>query len=152
MPSCRDAAYSPVQQAWNYAIDVPGCRWVLVSNCIEISLYGFGRGRDAYEQFDLRELDDTHELERLWLLLSAKQLLGGASEALLMQSDSAYKDITDDLYKEYSGLRERFLSYLTDAADGPKLAMSAAIEVAQKLLDRIFSSPLPSAPTCCPTD
>ncbi len=130
--------YSPVQQAWNYAIDVPGCRWVLVSNCIEIRLYGFGRGRDAYEQFDLRRLDDAHELERLWLLLSAKQLLGGATEALLRQSDSAYKDITDDLYKDYSKLRERLLSYMTDAADGPKLAMAPAIEIAQKLLDRIL--------------
>jgi len=130
--------YSPVQQAWNYAIDVPGCRWVLVSNCIEIRLYGFGRGRDAYELFDLAKLDDARELERLWFLLSAKQLLGGATEALLSQSDSAYKGITDELYKDYSKLRERLLSYLTDAADGPKLAMSAAIEVAQKLLDRIL--------------
>jgi len=130
--------YSPVQQAWNYAIDVPGCRWVLVSNCTEIRLYGFGRGRDAYELFDLTKIEDAHELERLWLLLSAKQLLGGATEALLRQSDSAYKDITNELYKDYSKLRERLLSYLTDAADGPKLAMAMAIEIAQKLLDRIL--------------
>jgi hypothetical protein len=130
--------YSPVQQAWNYAIDVPGCRWVLVSNCAEIRLYGFGRGRDAYELFDLTKIDDAHERERLWFLLSAKQLLGGATEALLRQSDSAYKNITDELYKDYSKLRERLLSYLTDAADGPKLAMAMAIEIAQKLLDRIL--------------
>ena len=130
--------YSPVQQAWIYAIDVPGCRWVLVSNCVEIRLYGFGRGRDAYEQFDLTKIDDAREIERLWLLLSAKQLLGGATEALLRQSDSAYKSITDDLYKDYNKLRERLLSYLTDAADGPKLAMAIAIEIAQKLLDRIL--------------
>lgn len=129
---------SPVQQAWNYAIDVPGCQWVLVSNCVEIRLYGFGRGRDAYEPFDLRKLDDARQLERLWLLLSAKQLLGGATEALLRRSDSAYKDITVDLYKDYSSLRQRLLSYLTDASGGPKLAMSAAIEIAQKLLDRIL--------------
>ena len=102
--------YSPVQQAWNYAIDVPGCRWVLVSNCTEIRLYGFGRGRDAYELFDLTKIEDVRELERLWLLLSAKQLIGGATEALLRDSDSAYKDITDDLYKDYSKLRERLLS------------------------------------------
>ncbi|MGL5115337.1 MAG: hypothetical protein ACRC7C_08430, partial [Beijerinckiaceae bacterium] len=42
---------SPVQQAWDYAIDAPGSRWVLVSNCLEIRLYAFGRGRDAYEVF-----------------------------------------------------------------------------------------------------
>lgn len=130
--------YSPVQQAWNYAIDVPGCRWVLVSNCIEIRLYGFGRGRDAYELFDLARLGDPQELERLWLLLSAERLLGGATEALLRASDSAYRDITDDLYVEYKALRERLIAFLTGAAGGPRLAMAPAIEVAQKLLDRIL--------------
>ncbi|MGI8524743.1 MAG: Eco57I restriction-modification methylase domain-containing protein [Pseudolabrys sp.] len=130
---------SPVQQAWNYAIDVPGgCRWVLVSNCVEIRLYGFGRGRDAYEFFDLTTIGDIRELERLWLLLSAKQLIGGGTEALLAKSDSAYKDITDELYVDYKNLREHVLAFLTGAVDGPKLAMSAAIEVAQKLLDRIL--------------
>ncbi|MDP1008152.1 hypothetical protein, partial [Klebsiella pneumoniae] len=62
---------SPVQQAWDYAIDAPGSRWVLVSNCLEIRLYAFGRGRDAFEQFDLRRLGEERELERLFLLLSS---------------------------------------------------------------------------------
>jgi type I restriction-modification system DNA methylase subunit len=130
--------YSPVQQAWIYAIDAPGCRWVLVSNCVEIRLYGFGRGRDAYEVFDLTKLDDPHELERLWLLLAAERLIGGATEALLRATDSAYKDITNDLYEDYKKLRDRLIAFLTDSADGPKLAMAAAIEVAQKTLDRIL--------------
>src|SRR5581483_3767853 len=90
---------SPVQQAWNYAVDLPGCRWVLVSNCVELRLYGFGRGRDAYEYFDLGKLDEQFEQERLWLLLSAGRLLDGGTEGLLRDTDSAYKTITDDLYK-----------------------------------------------------
>ena len=130
--------YSPVQQAWNYAIDAPGSRWVLVSNCVEIRLYGFGRGRDAFELFDLTKLDDPRELERLWLLLSATRLLGGATDILLRETDSAYKDITSELYVEYKGLRERVIAFLTGAADGPKLPMAKAIELAQKMLDRIL--------------
>lgn len=130
--------YSPVQQAWNYAIDAPGSRWVLVSNCVEIRLYGFGRGRDAFELFDLTKLDDPRELERLWLLLSAARLLGGATDILLRETDSAYKDITSELYVEYKGLRERVIAFLTGAADGPKLPMAKAIELAQKMLDRIL--------------
>lgn len=129
---------SPVQQAWDYAIDAPGSRWVLVSNCIEIRLYAFGRGRDAYEMFDLTRLDDRDELERLWLTLSAERLLGGATDRLLRDTDSAYKDITGKLYVEYRELRERLISFLTDSADGPKLAAAAAIETAQKVLDRIL--------------
>ncbi len=129
---------SPIQQAWNYAIDAPGSRWVLVSNCVEIRLYGFGRGRDAYELFDLTKLDERDEQERLWLLLSAERLLGGATDALLRDTDSAYKTITDELYKQYSALRETLVQFLTGSADGPKLALASAIEPAQKILDRIL--------------
>jgi hypothetical protein len=43
---------SPVQQAWEYAIDAPGAKWVLVSNCAEIRLYAFGHGRELYETWD----------------------------------------------------------------------------------------------------
>ncbi|MCG6206016.1 N-6 DNA methylase [Rhodopseudomonas sp. HC1] len=129
---------SAVQQAWDYAIDAPGSKWVLVTNCVELRLYAFGRGRDAYELFDLRQLDDEHVLERLILLLSADQLLGGATEKLLRETDSAYKDITGKLYVDYKDLRDQLIAFLTDAVDGPKLAMLAAIEVAQKVLDRIL--------------
>lgn len=129
---------SPVQQAWDYANDVPGCRWVLVSNCVEIRLYGFGRGREAYELFDLTKLDDPYEQERLWLLLSAQRLFAGATDTLLRDTDSAYKTITDDLYKQYSTLREALVQFLTDSTDGPKLALATAIEPAQKILDRIL--------------
>jgi len=130
--------YSPVQQAWNYAIDAPGSRWVLVSNCVEIRLYGFGRGRDAFELFDLTKLDEPRELERLWLLLSRSRLLDGGTEALLRETDSAYKDITNELYVEYKGLRDQLIGFLTGSVDGAKLPMSTAIELAQKYLDRIL--------------
>ncbi len=129
---------SPVQQAWDYAIDVPGSRWVLVSNCVEIRLYGFGRGRDAYELFDLSKLDDPDEHARLCLLLSAARLLGGATDALLRETESGYKDITNKLYDEYKDLRQRLIHFLVDAADGPKLSLAGAIEPAQKILDRIL--------------
>jgi type I restriction-modification system DNA methylase subunit len=129
---------SPVQQAWDYAIDAPGSKWVLVSNCVEIRLYGFGKGRDAFEQFDLSRLDEEDEHARLCLLLSADRLLGGATEELLRDTESAYKSITGNLYKSYSALRNQLISYLTDEVGGPQLPMLLAIEVAQKILDRIL--------------
>ncbi|WP_298745680.1 N-6 DNA methylase [uncultured Brevundimonas sp.] len=130
---------SPVQQAWDYAIDAPGSRWVLVSNCLEIRLYAFGRGRDAYERFDLTRLDDRNEHERLWRILSARSLFGGHTDQLLRDTDSAYKAVTDALYKDYAGLRGRLIDFLRDTGeDGPGLETLKAIEVAQKLLDRIL--------------
>ena len=73
------------------------------------------------------------------LLLSADRLLGGATEALLRDTDSAYKDITGELYVEYKALREKLMRFLTDAADGPKpRAARRPSKPAQKILDRIL--------------
>jgi hypothetical protein len=127
---------SPVQQAWDYAIDAPGSRWVLVSNCLEIRLYGFGRGRNAYERFDLTRLDEPLEQERLWLILGAANLLGGATDKLLRDTDTAYRDITNELYVEYRTLRDNLVNYLTNGEHA--VAPLKAIEIAQKLLDRII--------------
>ena len=35
---------TPVQQAWEYATNQAGVKWVIVSNYVEIRLYGFGEG------------------------------------------------------------------------------------------------------------
>ena len=129
---------SPVQQAWDYAADIKGARWVLVSNCLEIRLYGFGRGRETYEVFDLGRLDEPEEHARLCLMLAADRLLEGRLDELLRETDSAYKDITEELYRQYSALRDRLIDYCVNAADGPHLTSLAAIEPAQKILDRIL--------------
>ena len=113
---------SPVQQAWDYANDAPGARWVLVSNCLEIRLYGYGRGREAYEVFDLTRLDEAEEHARLWLLLSADRFLGGATDDLLARTDAAQKDVTGKLYTEYKTLRDRLMGYLSGSDEGPRLS------------------------------
>jgi len=129
---------SPVQQAWDYAADAPGAKWVLVSNCLEIRLYRFGRGRESYESFDLARLDEPDELRRLLLVLESRRLIGGATEALLAESDSALKEITDELYEDYREIRGKLVGFLEHEAGGPRLPHAKAIEIAQKLLDRVI--------------
>lgn len=129
---------SPVEQAWNYASGVAGAAWVLVSNCVEIRLYRFGRGRDTYELFDLSRLDERAELERLLLLLDARRFLDGETDRLLAASDAALRDITDRLYADYGALRGNLVAFLKDSVDGPGLDHLPAIETAQKLLDRVL--------------
>ena len=68
---------TPVQQAWEYAMNARGVKWVLVSNMIELRLYGFGEGTSAYETFQLDRLTDPDEYARFMLLLSADNLLSG---------------------------------------------------------------------------
>ena len=40
-------AKTPVQQAWEYAMDAAGARWVLVSNMRHLRVYAFGHGTAA---------------------------------------------------------------------------------------------------------
>jgi type I restriction-modification system DNA methylase subunit len=127
---------SPVQQAWEYAIDSPGAKWVLVSNCAEIRLYAFGHGRELYETWDLGLLDDPAQHERLWLLIGAKNLLSGRTAVLLDESASAQKDITNKLYIDYKKTRDTLIQTLQDPP--PRLAALTAIEHAQTILDRVL--------------
>ena len=100
---------TPVQQAWEYAMDAKGAQWVLVSNYREIRLYALGYGRKDYEAFDLATLIKPENYARFILLLSAQNLLGGKTLSLLKESEQAEKDITDDLYKDYKALRANLI-------------------------------------------
>ncbi|HEY4848295.1 MAG TPA: N-6 DNA methylase, partial [Methylocella sp.] len=127
---------SPVQQAWEYAIDAPGAKWVLVSNCAEIRLYAFGHGRELYETWDLGLLDNPQEHERLWLLVGAQNLLSGRAARLLDESANEQKDITNKLYVDYKKTRNTLIQTLQDQP--PRLAALSAIEHAQTILDRVL--------------
>jgi hypothetical protein len=127
---------TPVQQAWEYAMNARGVKWVLVSNMIELRLYGFGEGTNAYETFQLDRLTDPDEYARFMLLLSADSLLSGRTLDLLKQSRAEDKDITDSLYKDYKDLRLKLISAVREAE--PAIAALDSIAVAQKILDRVL--------------
>lgn len=127
---------SPVQQAWEYAMHARGVKWVLVSNYVELRLYGFGEGTAAYEVFQLDHLTDPDEYARFMLLLSADNLLSGRTLDLLKESRREDKDITDKLYQDYKTLRLELLSAVQKADNTIKPL--DAIAVAQKILDRVL--------------
>ena len=127
---------SPVQQAWEYATNFPGVKWVLVSNYVELRLYGFGEGTTAYQTFWFERLTEPKEYARFMLLLSAESLLSGRTLDLLKQSRREDRDITDSLYRDYKGLR----SLLIEAVRGANASIEGleAIAVAQRILDRVL--------------
>lgn len=127
---------TPVQQAWEYAMNARGVKWVLVSNMIELRLYGFGEGTTAYEAFQLDRLSDPGEYARFMLLLSAESLLSGHTLDLLKQSRAEERDITDSLYQDYKTLRLKLIRAV-QAAD-PAIAHLDTIAIAQKILDRVL--------------
>lgn len=127
---------SPVQQAWEYAMNARGVKWVLVSNMIELRFYGFGEGTIAYEAFQLDRLTEPEEYARFVLLLSADNLLSGHTLDLLKESRAEDKDITDSLYQDYKSLRLKLIGAV-QAADATIVPLDA-IAVAQKILDRVL--------------
>jgi hypothetical protein len=129
-------AKTPVQQAWEYANDAVGARWVLVSNMRELRLYAIGHGRAEYESFDLRRIDEAGELKRLQLLLHVDQFLSGATADLLVRSATEDQDITNALYADYRRLRDDLLDFV--ASQRPRVTPVARIALIQKLLDRLI--------------
>ena len=127
---------SPVQQAWEYAMNARGVKWVLVSNYIEMRLYGFGEGTSAYETFSFDRLTDIEQYRKFILLLSADSLLSHRTLDLLHESRAEDKDITDKLYQDYKNLRKDLIDSVQDAGDN--IGPLDAITVAQKILDRIL--------------
>jgi hypothetical protein len=127
---------TPVQQAWEYAMNARGVKWVLVSNMIELRLYGFGEGTTAYETFHLDRLTDPAEYARFMLLLSADSLLSGRTLTLLDDSRKQDKDITNRLYQDYKALRVKLIEAVRVA--DPAIELLDAISISQKILDRVL--------------
>jgi type I restriction-modification system DNA methylase subunit len=127
---------TPVQQAWEYAMDAKGARWVLVSNYLEIRLYAVGYGRQDYELFDLRTLYEPKNYTRFMALLAKDNLLGTATLSLLDQSAKQDKDITNKLYQDYKILRYNLIGNIR--GHNPAIEQAPAVSCAQTILDRIL--------------
>jgi hypothetical protein len=127
---------SPVQQAWEYAMDLPNCKFLLLSNMLEIRLYAVGHTRRVYERFGLLDLASSSvAYQRFMLLLGADNLLGGRTLALLNESGQIEKQITRALYTDYRRWRVQLITALAHANELPP---GELITPAQKLLDRVL--------------
>lgn len=127
---------TPVQQAWDYATELKGTKWVLVSNYLELRLYAVGFGKKDYEVFRLDNLNDPREYAHLLLLLSADHLLDGFTQNLLNESGYKDKDITNKFYAEYKKLREKIITNLQD--ENPIISLQEIIQYTQVILDRVL--------------
>lgn len=129
-------AKTPVQQAWEYASDNVGTKWVLVSNYLEIRLYSYAHGRQFHDSFDLAKLHDPAEYQRFMLLLSADNLLSGQSLAILEESRREDRDITARLYSDYRTLRSELIGAVRTAL--PEGEPLESIRLGQTILDRVL--------------
>ncbi|MDR5757916.1 Eco57I restriction-modification methylase domain-containing protein [Caballeronia sp. LZ035] len=127
---------SPVMQAWEYAMDTPGCQFLLVSNMVEIRLYAVGHTRQVYERFDILELADSDAAYwKFRQLLGADRFLNGETTKLLKESGLAEKEVTRRLYSDYKTWRVNLLIALMQSTGKPA---DELLEPVQKLLDRVL--------------
>ncbi|MEA3644344.1 MAG: restriction endonuclease, partial [Lamprobacter sp.] len=102
---------TPVEQAFGYSAKVDGCRWVIVSNYLELRLYRTDRGQGYDQRFSMADLADPDRLRAFCFLLGQATLLGlqpdseSAVERLATQTHVEEEQITKAFYAFYRDLR-----------------------------------------------
>ncbi|WP_375417606.1 DNA methyltransferase, partial [uncultured Hymenobacter sp.] len=139
----RGRAETPVEQAFSYPSKMgASCRWVVVSNFVELRLYA-ANDQTRAEVFDLRTLpDQPAALRRFFALLDARQLLPppGQPDApldlALRQRQEQEARISKEFYRDYRAARRALLDHLIE--QNPAEAPLDLLQHTQKLLDRVI--------------
>jgi len=131
---------SAVEQAFMYAAKSgENCKWVIVSNFLEIRLY-LANDMTKYESFDILSLDDTYNFLRFYYLLSNEQLfhkkIASTIDILLQNRWEKEESITREFYEDYRYLREIFLQHLK--LHNPNKNQLDLLQYAQTIIDRVI--------------
>jgi hypothetical protein len=136
----RSAGRTAVDQCWDYLVDLPGCRWGIVSNIISFRLYERDSTKRVYEHFTLQSLRDMATFRQFYAIFHREGLVEGASGAqprtklLLERTLNRQRDVGEELYKNYSVNRANLIAYLLEQGH----PTDQAVEMAQRLFDRIM--------------
>lgn len=131
---------TPVEQAFSYAPQSgKKCKWVIVSNFIELRLYHH-LSSSEYEVFNIAELDKWENFARFWLLLSCDNLIAQAGnsfiDTLYDKNEADEQQVSKELYSTYKKIRVKLFEHLKQYNLGrPELML---LEKTQKLLDRFI--------------
>jgi len=133
---------TPVEQAFRYATKHDGCKWVIVSNMIEIRLYKYERGQGYYHEFFIDQLDDLDKFKEFNYILSRDNLINPENPdksktfELSKRTVKHEKDISVEFYNIYKDIRVDLFEHLKE--NNPDIDEELLLEKAQKFLDRII--------------
>lgn len=130
---------TPVEQAFMYANKTSSnCKWVIVSNLLEIRLYQ-SNDINRYEKFDLFSLSEINEFKRFYYLLSKEKLIqksiASAIDNFLQNRLETEKKIGQEFYAYYKFIREQFLYHLK--THNKNIKLFELLEYAQTIIDRV---------------
>ncbi len=131
---------SAVEQGFMYAAKSgEKCKWLIVSNFLEIRLYQ-ANDMTKYEYFDILALDDVANFSRFYFLLANRQLFyentASTIDILLQNRWEKEQNITKEFYAEYQYLREVFFRHLKH--HNPDRNSLDLLQYVQTILDRII--------------
>lgn len=140
---------SPVEQAFEYAENLPPSRWVIVSDMVIIRLYGVD-DMNRFHIFDLRKCINipsgkiTNQFKDLYFLLNKNSLIKGGSDSktarLVKTSGEKQLSCQEGFYQIYSQIRLDLLDAVSKQLDenGKEKPKKEIIESVQRLLDRLI--------------
>ncbi len=137
----KDFPGTPVEQAFSYVPKMGGqCRWVIVSDFVEIRLYHASDMR-RFERFFIPDLLVNGDLKRFFFLLYKDRLFwqnGGVSpvESLLENRQATLEKIEADFYGDYAAKRLLLLNALRRG--NPTRSDDELMGCTQRLLDRLI--------------
>ena len=131
---------SAVDQGYRYAINFP-CDWIIVTSMRETRLYHKGSNQQTCERFEtVRLAGDAALLKRFVFLLGAERVVpedGGCHlDTLLRATENAGRELTNQFYALYAGIRQEVFVRLRAANAG--VEPEEILRCTQKLLDRIL--------------
>ncbi len=138
----RSNGRTAVDQCWDYLNNTaPTCRWGIVSNMVGFRLYERDSSKRVYEHFTLQSLRNLDQFRRFFVLFRPEGLLLGAhaqpplATKLLHDTRNRQTEVGDRLYELYSENRIKLIAEIHHKQEHD---LDSAIEMAQRLLDRII--------------
>lgn len=131
---------TPVEQAFSYVSKSGGnCKWVIVSNFIEIRLYP-SNDSSTYQQFIVKDLEKPEVLKIFYALLAKDRLFCKNTDSiidrLLKNKNDSDTKITKRFYEDYKKYRTTLFNHIKQNNNG--VDDNIILEKSQKILDRII--------------
>lgn len=131
---------TPVEQAFSYVSKCGGkCKWVIVSNFIEIRLYP-ANDSSAYQAFNIIDLVKEENLKEFYTLLVKDNLFvrngNSRTDELLRIKIETDETITNEFYNIYKNLRNKLFEHIKE--NNPSINENIILTKSQKILDRII--------------
>lgn len=125
---------TPVEQAFSYVSKCGGkCKWVIVSNFVEIRLYP-ANDSSVYQSFNIVDLVKSEKLKEFYALLAKDNLFiqSGNSKVddLLKVKIEADENITNEFYGVYKNLRSQLFKHIKE--NNPSIDENAILTKSQK--------------------